>query len=120
MLVYDVKLRALVCIVSLTVAVCGCRSRGSSSPVIARLNKLEVHRDEFEQFLASKIGDLNGSDVSDAIRSQMLDDYLKRRLVLDEASKAGLSVTGAEIDQSAEDNPQIKSSVASGAREEIG
>jgi len=114
-----VKLRALVCLILLTVAPGGCRSRGSSSPVIARLNKLEVHRDEFEQFLASKIGDLNGSDVSDAIRSQMLDDYLKRRLVLDEASKAGLSVTSSEIDQSAEDNLQIKSSVAGGAREEL-
>lgn len=98
----------------------GCRARGDHSPVIATLNAQDIHRDEFEQFLASKMGDINAGDVSDSIRSQMLDEYLKRRLVLDEAARTGLTVTGAEIEQSAQDNPQMKPSLATAAvREEM-
>jgi peptidyl-prolyl cis-trans isomerase C len=98
----------------------GCRARGDHSPVIATLNARDVHRDEFEQFLASKMGDISTADVSDLIRSQMLDEYLKRRLVLDEAERMGLNVTSAEIEQGTQDNPQMKSSAASAAtREEM-
>ncbi|HXI90174.1 MAG TPA: peptidylprolyl isomerase, partial [Blastocatellia bacterium] len=79
-----------------------------------------VHRDEFEHFLASKMGDISTADVSELIRSQMLDEYLKRRLVLDEAERMGLSVTSAEIEESTQDNSQMKSSAASAAtREEM-
>jgi peptidyl-prolyl cis-trans isomerase C len=98
----------------------GCRARGDHSPVIATLNARDIHRDEFEQFLASKMGDISTADVSDLIRSEMLDEYLKRRLVLDEAERMGLNVTSAEIEQSTQDNPQMKSSAASAAtREEM-
>jgi peptidyl-prolyl cis-trans isomerase C len=98
----------------------GCRARGDHSPVIATLNARDIHRDEFEQFLASKMGDISTTDVSESIRSQMLDEYLKRRLVLDEAERMGLNVTSAEIEQSTQDNPQMKSSAASTAtREEM-
>jgi parvulin-like peptidyl-prolyl isomerase len=98
----------------------GCRARGDHSPVIATLNAREIHRDEFEQFLAAKMGDISTTDVSELIRSQMLDEYLKRRLVLDEAERMGLNVTSAEIEQSTQDNPQMKSSAASAAtREEM-
>lgn len=98
----------------------GCRARGDHSPVIVTLNAHDIHRDEFEQFLASKMGDIGTADVSDSIRSQMLDEYLKRRLVLDEAARMGLNVTSAEIEQSTQDNPQMKSSVATAAtREEM-
>jgi parvulin-like peptidyl-prolyl isomerase len=98
----------------------GCRARGDHSPVIATLNARIIHRDEFERFLASKLGDISIADVSELIRSQMLDEYLKRRLVLDEAERMGLNVTTAEIEQSTQDNPQMKSSAASAAtREEM-
>lgn len=98
----------------------GCRARGDHSPIIARLNKLDIHRDEFERFLASKMGDLSAAEVSDSIRSQMLDEYLKRRLVLDEAARLGLSVSSAEIEQSTEDSPQMRSSAATAdARDEL-
>ena len=98
----------------------GCRARGDHSPVIATLNAHVIHRDEFERFLASKMGDISTADVSDLIRSQMLDEYLKRRLVLDEAERMGLNVTSAEIEQSTQDNPQMNSSAASAAtREEM-
>ena len=66
------------------------------------------------------MGDIGTADVSELIRSQMLDEYLKRRLVLDEAERMGLNVTSAEIEQSTQDNPQMKSSAASAAtREEM-
>ena len=98
----------------------GCRARGDHSPVIATLNARVIHRYEFEQFLASKIGDIGTADVSELIRSQMLDEYLKRRLVLYEAERMGLNVTSAEIEQSAQDNSQMKSSAANAAtREEM-
>lgn len=111
---------ALVCILLVAALPAGCRSGGDHSPVIATLNAHDIHRDEFEQFLASKMGDVGTADVSDSIRSQMLDEYLKRRLVLDEATRLGLNVTSAEIEQSTQDNPQMKSSVATAAaREEM-
>ena len=97
-----------------------CRSGASDSPVIATLNTHEIRRHEFELFLASKMGDISVADVSDTIRSQMLDEYIKRWLVLDEAARVGLNVSNAELDQSTQDNPQMKSSVASvAARDEL-
>jgi len=111
---------ALVSVFAVWALLGGCRTSGDHSPVIARLNALEIHRDEFEQFLASKMGDIGAGDVSDSIRSQMLDEYFKRRLVLGEAARLGLSVTAAEFEQSAQDNPQLKPSVATAAyREEM-
>lgn len=97
----------------------GCRGV-SRSPVIATLNGIEIHRDEFERFLTLKIGEFNVTDTSDSLRSQILDEYLKRRLVLEDAARLGLSVASAEMEQSAEENPQMKSAVTSAAtREEL-
>jgi peptidyl-prolyl cis-trans isomerase C len=93
----------------------GCRGGVERSVVIVTLNGHEIHQDEFQRFLASKIGESGSSDISDSLRSQMLDEYLKRRLVLDEAARLGLSVASSEIEQSAANNPQMKSTVASGA-----
>lgn len=98
----------------------GCSSRGDHSPVIARVNARDIHLAEFERFLSSKMSDINSAEISDSIRSQMLDEYLKRQLVLDEAARLGLSVKSAEIEQSNQVNPQMKSSVANAAsREEM-
>jgi parvulin-like peptidyl-prolyl isomerase len=93
----------------------GCSSGSDHSPVIATLNAREVHRSEFEQFLASKMGDVSIAELADATRSQMLDEYLKRLLILDEAARLGLNVSNAELEQNSHDNPQMKSSVANAA-----
>jgi parvulin-like peptidyl-prolyl isomerase len=90
----------------------GCRSGGDPSPVIVKLNGRDIHRSEFEQFLATKMGDVNGPDIQDSIRSQMLDEYIKRQLVLEDAARMGLNVSTAEIEESTQDNPQMKSSVS--------
>jgi peptidyl-prolyl cis-trans isomerase C len=107
-------------LILLIIFLCGCRGGGDRSSVIVKLNGREIHRDEFEQFLASKMGDVSTADISDTTRSQMLDEYIKRQLVLDEAARMGLSVSSTEIEESSQDNPQVKSSVATGAtRDEI-
>lgn len=116
----DVKNCALGYLLFLAALAPGCGAGGDHSPVIATLNSQEIRRSEFEQFLASKMGDISTDSVSDSIRSQMLDEYLKRRLVLDEAARLGLNVTGTELEQSTEDNPQMKSTVATAAsRDEL-
>jgi len=107
-------------LILLIILVSGCRAGGDHSSVIVKLNGHNIHRDEFEQFLASKMGDVSTADISDPTRSQMLDEYIKRQLVLDEATRMGLSVSNTEIEESSQDNPQVKSSVATAAtREEI-
>jgi parvulin-like peptidyl-prolyl isomerase len=113
-----VKPFAFVCILLFAGLSGACRSGGDSSPVIARLNGRDIHRNEFDQFLASKMGDVGGVDISDSIRSQMLDEYIKRKLVLDDAARMGITVSSAEIEQSTQDNPQMKSSVSSAAHRE--
>src|SRR5205807_8750594 len=98
----------------------GCHRAGDRSPVIATLNRTDIHQDEFERFIALKMGEFGTADISDSIRSQMLDEYIRRRLVLEEAARIGLNVSNAEIEQSADENPQMKSTVASSApREEL-
>lgn len=98
----------------------GCRSAGDRSPVIASINGREVHLAEFEQFLALKVGEFTSPDAGDSLKSKMLDEFIRRRVVLDEAARAGLTITDAEITQAAQGNPQIKSTTASsGAREEL-
>jgi len=85
-----------------------CRKAGDRSPVIVTLNGHNIHRDEFERFLSSEMSGLNPAETPDSVRSQMLDEYIKRRLVLDEAARIGLVTTAAEIDQAVEQNPQLK------------
>ncbi len=92
--------------------VMGCRGNSDRSPVIASANGKEIHRAEFERFLTLKMGELTSTETSDALRSQMLDEYIRRRLVLDEAARSGLTISGAEVDQAAQDNPQMKSTAA--------
>ncbi|HEY3137349.1 MAG TPA: peptidyl-prolyl cis-trans isomerase [Blastocatellia bacterium] len=90
----------------------GCRNASERSAIILTLNGREIHRDEFERFLSLKLGDMSAADNSDSIRSQMLDEYIKRRLVLDDATRIGLSVSTAEIEQTSQNNPQMNASTA--------
>src|SRR6266852_4010012 len=76
-----------------------CRAGGDRSPVIVTLNGHDIHRDEFEHFLELKMGEFSATETSGPLRSQILDEYLKRRLVLDDAGRLGLSVLADEIDQ---------------------
>jgi parvulin-like peptidyl-prolyl isomerase len=98
---------------------CGCRS-ADRTPTIVTINGDKIHRSEFDRFLRTKLGDLTAGDITDSLKSQMLDDFIGRNLVLAEASRMGLTVTEAEIEQAAHD-PQMKSSAATEeARKELG
>src|ERR1051326_7396836 len=57
-----------------------CKKHHDNSPVIASVNGDEVTRAQFERFVATKLGEVSGNDTADALRSQMLDEYLRRRL----------------------------------------
>jgi peptidyl-prolyl cis-trans isomerase C len=97
-----------------------CRGGGDRSPVIATLNGHDIHRSEFEHYLELKVGEFSAGETLGSLRSQILDEYLERRLVLDDAGRLGLSVGSDEIDQTTKDNPQMKSSVTSAVtREEL-
>lgn len=107
----------MLCLIAITVC---CRAGSGRSPVIATFDAYEIHRDEFERFLELKMGEFDTADLSDSIRSQMLDDYIKRRLVLEDAARLGINIGTAEMEQTTQDNPQMKSTVATAAtREEV-
>ncbi len=93
-----------------------CRGEEDRSPVIAAVDGREIRRAEFEGFLALKVGEL--SVTTGTLRSRLLDEYIKRRLVLDRAAQAGISVSDEEIEQAAHENPQIKSTAATTAARE--
>jgi parvulin-like peptidyl-prolyl isomerase len=93
---------------------------GDRSPVIANVNGQEVRLSEFDRFIALRVGEFKPAEANDSLRSQMLDEYLVRRIVLDEAARAGLAVTEAEVEQTAQKNPRMKSTAATAeTREEL-
>lgn len=110
-------MKRAVTVFALSVIACvvipACRGKSDRSSIIVFINRREIHRAEFDRFLALKLGEFTTADVPDSLRSQMLDEYVQRRLVLDEALRAGLAISDAEIDQAATENPQLKSAAAS-------
>lgn len=109
-----------IAVLSLVALSAGCHTKTNPSPVIATFNAREIHHDEFDRFLELKMGEFDTADLSNSIRSQMLDEYIKRRLVLDEAARLGINIGTAEMEQTAQNNPQLKSTVATAAtREEL-
>ncbi|MFL6215970.1 MAG: peptidylprolyl isomerase [Blastocatellia bacterium] len=111
------RIATIVCLLAMTAA---CARHHNNSPVIATVNGEEVTRAEFEQFVATKLGEVSASDTADMLRSQLLDEYLRRRLVLREAEHAGLAVAEVEIEQAAQENPQLRAMAAEpSSREEM-
>lgn len=49
----------------------------------------------------------------------MLDEYIKRRLVLEEAARAGISITGEDIEAAVDQNPQLRPAANGAAREDL-
>jgi parvulin-like peptidyl-prolyl isomerase len=108
-----------IALIAAVVVLCaGCRS-ADSTPTIVTINGDKIRKSEFDRFLKTKLGELSSGDTSDALKSQMLDEFVVRKLVLAAATSAGLSVSESEIKQTAED-PQMKSSTATeDARKEL-
>jgi len=100
------------CLAVTTLFSFSCQRVHDSTPVIGLVNGHQIHRSAIESFMKVKMGELTLGDAPDSLRSQMLDEYIRRRLVLDEAARLGLSITDAEIEQAVQDNPQTRSAAA--------
>ncbi len=104
-----VKLSALA-----VVLICGvagaCRSSGSSylgsqddnSPVIAEVNGEAARQTAFERFVKSRLADFanqteQNQEESDKQRSQLLDEFIRRQLIIQEARKNNIEPTDDEI-----------------------
>ena len=107
----DHKTPAIAIILSalvLTIGSAGCHRASDRSPAIATANGNPIHKAEFDRFFNFKLGELKTAELSDALKSQMLDEFIERKVVLDEAKKLGLSVSDADIGQAVEQDPQMK------------
>ena len=107
---------ALLC---LAAGVLACRGR-DRTPVIATVNGRDIHRAQFERFLALKMGEFSSGESPEMLRSQMLDEYIRHRLVLDQAARSGITVSETEIDQAVRDDTQLRSTASTPeAREDV-
>jgi parvulin-like peptidyl-prolyl isomerase len=104
--------RVFLILLLLTLALAGCRSKSDGSPAIASVNGHQVTRSELERFVALKLGELATNDMNDLLRSQLFDEYLLRQVVIDEAGRAGLSVSDTEVEKLTQDNPQLRSTAS--------
>ena len=117
----DIRVGRIVVITVFCLLLCAsaCKKTADKSPIIASVNGANVSRAEFDNFVAAKLGEV-ASGNPEALRSQMLDEYLRRRAVLDEAGRTGLAVSDGEIEQAAQENPQLRAMAANtDLREEL-
>jgi parvulin-like peptidyl-prolyl isomerase len=97
-------------------AVAGCRSTkspnpGSSedkSPVIAEINGEPAHQAAFERFIKSRLSDFADQSAQnqaegDQQRSQLLDEFIRRQLIVQEANKNNIEPTDDEIRRALEE-----------------
>jgi len=110
----------------LWVASAGCSSTKSSSsespsdksPVIVEINGSPERQAAFERFLKSRLSDFAGQSMqsqaeSDQQRSRLLDEFIRRQLVVQEAVKKNIEPTDDEIRRALEE--QHKQTNAQGA-----
>ena len=103
-----------------------CRSSGSSypgspqdtSPVIAEINGTSARLAAFERFIKSRLSDFadqseQNQAENDRQRSQLLDEFIRRQLVVQEANKNNIEPTDDEIRRALEE--QHKQTNAQGA-----
>ncbi|MGE0130681.1 MAG: peptidyl-prolyl cis-trans isomerase [Blastocatellales bacterium] len=104
----------------------GCRSTKSSSlgssedksPVIAEINGESAHKAAFDRFVKSRLSDFADQSAqnqaeSDQQRSQLLDEFIQRQLIVQEAVKNNIELTDEEIRRALEE--QHKQTNAQGA-----
>ncbi|HMG33274.1 MAG TPA: peptidylprolyl isomerase [Blastocatellia bacterium] len=104
----------------ITAMIAGCSGSGGNSPTVASINGRELKRDQLDHFLSMKLGEVGTAEASDLIRSRMFDEYIHRQLVVDAASRAGLTISDSEVDQAVQENPHLKSTTSTQAeRQEI-
>ena len=123
-----VKLTALAIIV-ICCAFCACRpakssysgypeSQDDNSPVIADVNGEAARKAAFERFVKSRLSDFSeqseqSQEENDKQRSQLLDEFIQRQLIIQEARKNNIEPTDDEIRRAYEE--QHKQANAQGA-----
>src|SRR5882672_4061344 len=120
-----VKISALA-IILICAAFCACNSARSSysgsqddnSPVIAEINGEAARKAAFGRFVKSRLSDFadqseQSQEESDRQRSQLLDEFIQRQLIIQEAHKNKIEPTDEEIRSALEE--QHKQANAQGA-----
>jgi parvulin-like peptidyl-prolyl isomerase len=120
-----VKLSALAIILSCAVfGACGStrssETEDDTSPVIAEINGEAARKTAFERLLKSRLSDFidqrgQSQDDSDRQRSQLLDEFIQRQLIIQEARKNNVKPTDDEIRSALEE--QHKQANAQGAEQ---
>src|SRR5215468_7198779 len=77
-------------------------SEDDNSPVIAEINGEAAHKAAFERLLKARLSDFidqrgESQEDSDKQRSQLLDEFIQRQLVIQEARKNNVKPTDEEI-----------------------
>ncbi|HEY8459653.1 MAG TPA: peptidyl-prolyl cis-trans isomerase [Blastocatellia bacterium] len=101
---------AIILICLICAAFGACSSTGSSnpesqdenSPVIAEINGEDARKAAYERFLKSRLSDFidqsgQSQEDSDRQRSDLLDEFIKRQLIIQEARKNNIKPTDDEI-----------------------
>src|SRR5262245_4582663 len=77
-------------------------SQEDNSPVIADVNGESARKAAFERFVKSRLSDFTNQneqsqEENDKQRSQMLDEFIQRQLIIQEARKNNIAPTDEEI-----------------------
>jgi len=93
-------------------------SQDDNSPVIAEVNGEAAHKASFERFVKSRLSDFTdqgkqSQEENDKQRSQLLDEFIQRQLIIQEARKNKIEPTDEEIQRALEE--QHKQANAQGA-----
>jgi hypothetical protein len=96
---------------TLVVSAGGC-GRGAPDRV-ALINGEAVTGIEFESFLSAQLGDFSHEPLSDSVKSQLFDDFVRRRVTLQEARQRGLLVEQPEVQVRTPEEEPIRAEIAS-------
>jgi len=93
-------------------------SQDDNSPAIAEINGEAARQAAFERFVKSRLSDFSdrseqSQEENDKQRSQLLDEFIQRQLIIQEAHKNNIKPTDEEISRAFEE--QHKQANAQGA-----
>ncbi len=93
-------------------------SASDKSPVIVEINGNPEHKDAFERFIKARLPDFNDQSAQtpaerDEQRSRLLDEFIRRQLILQEATKKKIEPTDEEIRRALEEQHKLTSAQSS-------
>jgi parvulin-like peptidyl-prolyl isomerase len=80
---------------------------------VATINGEPVTGIEFESFLTAQLGDFSHEPLSDSVKSQLFDDFVRRRVTIQEARERGLLVDQPEVQALKPEEEPIRAEIAS-------